>query len=1370
MGKKDHPPRNAGPQKKSAPAKSTNNNENKEGPNIIFTNAKDDPKPGKKKGNSSSNQQKDADLAAAGEAPKKPDTRTLVSGSTSWTGKLPLNLLSEHCQKQKWERPEYTIHKSPGGFTCSVIFRHKNPKTQEVTQLPAFSLPPDMRHVGARETAVEARHFAAAFALFRVASGRNLSMAMPPQFRDLWKGEFKELKEKDSLEGKQWMYAADPFQAYREKEDAKAQRAKTREKIEKEKAAKAAQPGSTGSQAGQQRDMRGWKTAPKIEMGKNARREVESTVKNMGVWNSNNVDLPIELRRIIADKLTDLGFRRSHIEEATDICKDEEEVLEWLLIHVPEDDLPRWSLPEGYTAGITMASGNLKRDAAVKRLASSGYATELCEEAFEECEGDERLASQNLQDKLLQDDTDLSHLLAQQSTINETTGQVDMWEEELAVLDSIFARRFKALSNDACEIEIDDVVANQRIAIVLRRPQGRYPHVPPVLNVTGTLPAYIRLSITKKALAYAANSLLGDQMIFNLVDWLEIQIPNILEHPGRLSEISGASNAGPSINILFRAHRVNQAKRHPRPLDIRAGTESSRKILGEWDARQDSPKQQEMNIARQMLPAWSLQAAVVSAVRAHQVVIISGETGSGKSTQCVQFVLDDMIRRQLGAATSIVCTQPRRISALGLADRVAEERCSTVGQEVGYSIRGESKIGSATKLNFCTTGVLLRRLQISGESTEDVVSSLANVSHVFVDEVHERSLDTDFLLALLRDVLRQRKDLRVILMSATLDADIFSSYFGGPGVVGKVEIQGRAHPVQDYFLDDVVRLINFNKDKAPEPEAQEDPNTDPSVSKSILSLGIGISYNLIAALVNHISTSLPTSSGGILIFLPGTLEITRCLDQLRTIPKLHPLPLHASLLPQEQRRVFLPPPGGKRKVIAATNVAETSITIPDIVAVIDTGRVKETRYDATTQMVKLEEVWASRAACKQRRGRAGRVTEGKCYKLFTRAVEQGKMPERPEPEIRRTPLEQLCLAVKAMGAHDVAAFLAGTISPPEDVAVEGAVSLLRRVGAIDGDSLTALGRTLALIPADLRCAKLMIYGALFGCLDSCATMAAILTLKSPFVAPLEKREEARAAREAFGTAIGDAMVDLRAFGAWSDLKTQGLPAGDIRAWCVRNFLSPQTLNDIAATRSQYLATLAEIGFPATPNTATPRKPDSTILLQTILLSALYPNILRVTYPPTKYTPTATGTLSLDPSAREIKLFDAASARVFIHPSSTLFPCQAYTSAAGSDGAPFMSYAEKVSTSKVFARGCCPCGVLGGVLFGGLVEVDKQGRGLCVDDTFRVRGWARVGVLLARLKAVLDAVLGRWVEGGLADGDERVLEVVRRLVERDGLDG
>lgn len=718
---------------------------------------------------------------------------------------------------------------------------------------------------------------------------------------------------------------------------------------------------------------------------------------------------------------------------------------------------------------------------------------------------------------------------------------------------------------------------------------------------------------------------------------------------------------------------------------------------------------------------------------------------------------------------------------------MSDERCSAVGQEVGYIIRGESKTSHNTKITFVTTGVLLRRLQTSGGSSDDVVASLADISHVIIDEVHERSLDTDFLLVLLRDVLKKRKDLKLILMSATLDAGVFEDYFKSEGKVGRVEISGRTYPVEDYYLDDVIRMTGFNAGRGGKPQ-DDDPDTagmDSDVKAAIQSLGMRINYDLIAQTVEEIDAELThlKQDGGILIFLPGVMEISRALDHLRSIPNLHALPLHASLQSSEQRRVFPHAPYGKRKVVVATNVAETSITIDDIVAVIDTGRVKETSYDPQNNMRKLEEVWASRAACKQRRGRAGRVQAGKCYKLYTRNAEMTKMAERPEPEIRRVPLEQLCLSVRAMGIKDVGAFLASALTPPESMAVDGAMDLLGRMGALDGDDLTALGQHLSMIPADLRCGKLMVYGAMFGCLDSCVSIAAILTIKSPFVSPQEKREEAKAARAKFAGNQGDLIGDLKAFQQWDEmmenrryffslvyptmnvLTDHSIRQGEVRNWCSENFLSYQTLSDISSTRVQYISSLRELSFISSSAPPPSNRNANTSLLRSLIASAFNPQIARIDFPDKKFAASISGAVELDPEAKTIKYFNQENGRVFVHPSSTVFDAQTFPG-----NSVYMAYFNKMATSKVFIRDLTPFNAYTALLFCGEITLDTLGRGLVVDGWLRLRGWARIGVLVSRLRGMLDEVLQKKIDDpGAEMGGDEVVKLVSRLVELDGLD-
>lgn len=325
--------------------------------------------------------------------------------------------------------------------------------------------------------------------------------------------------------------------------------------------------------------------------------------------------------------------------------------------------------------------------------------------------------------------------------------------------------------------------------------------------------------------------------------------------------------------------------------------------------------------------------------------------------------------------------------------------------------------------------------------------------------------------------------------------------------------------MKDYYLDDVIRLSGYDAVDLGASSNGDDGYDEGTgkIGTIIRGLGNGINYQLIAQCVSALDKELRTKDdlGSILIFLPGTMEIARCINAIVKLngadELFYVLPLHASLTSADQKRVFAQPPYGRRKVIATTNVAETSITIDDAVAVIDTGRVKETEYDPATRVVRLIEKWASRAACKQRRGRAGRVRPGICWKLYTRNQEEFKMEERPLPEMKRVPLEQTCLSILGMGASsDVREFLASALTPPEVVAVEEALVTLERMGATDKHVLTALGRHLAMIPADLRCAKLMVYGSTFGLLDASVTISAIMTTKSPFVSPLEKRQEAKA--------------------------------------------------------------------------------------------------------------------------------------------------------------------------------------------------------------------------------------------------------------------
>ncbi|KAG6312513.1 hypothetical protein E4U44_003285 [Claviceps purpurea] len=1325
-------------------------------------------------------------------APPKPTVKQIIGGS-SWTGKLPVNLLSEYCQKQKWERPEYDTRKTPEGFSVWVTLSAKDLKTQEMTKLEPFKIPASHKHLLLRETALEAKHAAATYALFRVCSMQNKHMVLPPDHKSLWK-DFQALKKEDVKEGRASLYDADPFKALQEKLEAKAAAEKKRRELEQTRAKAKEMPGAAGlmlmshSNGGDQKSafnpMKGWTTAPKVEMGRQTRVQLEGLLRKGISWNPHGVQMSMKQKEAIVVDLAKLGFRRNHVVEAVEYCKDREETLEWLLIHVPEDDLPRWAMPESYSAGVSLGSTNLRREGIIKSLSETGYSVELCTRILDDNGGDESQAAEALQSLLIASTkTAASNMAgtAQTAKENETSdldfldmgSPEEQWNEEVSSLEAMYGEGFRRNSPESISIKVDAVKnaaqngqngGEVETYLQVRRPASYPRHL--IIAIMAKLPSYIKLSIVRQALAYMEESLRDEPMkIYLVLDWIQQNINGIIENPGNLVDISAVSSAASENRALAEQHKGpgGRRTRQPRPIQWRPDPMSKEK----WLQRQDSSSWQKMLAKREKLPAWQMREQIVNTVRDHHVTIISGETGSGKSTQSVQFILDDLYSKELGNCANMIVTQPRRISALGLADRVAEERCSRVGDEVGYAIRGESRQSRDTKITFVTTGVLLRRLQTSGGRVDDVVSALADVSHVIIDEVHERSLDTDFLLNLIREVMRRDRDmLKLILMSATLDAATFKGYFASEGLrVGSVEIAGRTYPVDDYYLDDVIRMTGFNAETTAEANGLV---SDESMGKIIQKLGHRINYNLISEAVKAIDYELSYDKkpGGILIFLPGVGEINHACNYLRSIPSLHVLPLHASLETREQKRVFSSAPPGKRKVVVATNVAETSITIDDIVVVIDSGKVKETSFDASSNMRRLEETWASRAACKQRRGRAGRVQEGKCFKLYTEKLEQ-QMAERPEPEIRRVPLEQLCLSVRAMGMRDVAAFLGRSPTPPEAKAIEGAIKLLRRMGALDGDELTAMGQQLAMLPADLRCGKLMVYGAIFGCLDDCVTTAAILSTRSPFLSPQEKRDEARQARLRFCTGDGDLMTDVDAFRAWDAMMKDGAyPQRRVRSFCDENFLSHQTLTDISNTRSQYYEALVEIGIAsryAPDSSAGPRR--NIQLLRALIASAFTPQIARIQYPDKKYVSSMSGAKELDPEAKAIKYFNQENGRVFVHPGSTVFDSQGF-----SGNAMYMSYFSIISTSKIFIRDLTPFNVFTLLLFSGPIELDTLGRGLLVDGWLRLRGWARIGVLVARLRGMVDDLIAQKVENpGVDLGEEAVIKMVVKLIELNGMD-
>ncbi|ODM98670.1 Dosage compensation regulator [Orchesella cincta] len=605
---------------------------------------------------------------------------------------------------------------------------------------------------------------------------------------------------------------------------------------------------------------------------------------------------------------------------------------------------------------------------------------------------------------------------------------------------------------------------------------------------------------------------------------------------------------------------------------------------------------QEIWTTRSKLPVFLKKAEIMDTISENQIVLILGETGSGKTTQICQFILDDYLSSEQGAFCNVVVTQPRRISAISVAERVAEERGEELGQTVGYSVRFESCLprpyGSVL---FCTVGVLLRKLE----------AGLRGVSHVIVDEIHERDVNTDFLLIVLRDMLAIYPDLRVILMSATMDVSLFTQYFNSCPVI---HVEGRAFPVETYFLEDVVSNLNFQpsaesirrEKKKKKEEGDEDTliNTGPEENLNILSITSGysadtisamnnmtereVNLELLIALLKHIrQKNVP---GAVLVFLPGWNVIFSIMKFLQ----MHPifgtsayrlLPLHSQLPREDQHRVFERVPPNVTKIILSTNIAETSITIDDVVFVIDSCKAKVKLFTSHNNMTTFATVWASRSNLMQRKGRAGRVRPGFCYHLCSRKRFDA-LEENMTPEMLRTPLHEIALTIKLLRLGGIGHFLSKAPEPPPIDAVIEAQALLHELNCLDDSTeLTALGRILAKLPLDPRLGKMVVLGAVFSCADFLAIVAAQSSNSSEvFNLGPDNKRLAPTQRAFAAHRNSDHFAILNAFQIWDRIKQRQGEQAEMD-FCQQRMLSLPSLRVTSEAKNQLIQVLIQCGFP-----------------------------------------------------------------------------------------------------------------------------------------------------------------------------------------------
>lgn len=523
---------------------------------------------------------------------------------------------------------------------------------------------------------------------------------------------------------------------------------------------------------------------------------------------------------------------------------------------------------------------------------------------------------------------------------------------------------------------------------------------------------------------------------------------------------------------------------------------------------------------RKSLPIYKLQSELIQAVHDNQVLVVIGETGSGKTTQVTQYLAE------AGYTTKgiIGCTQPRRVAAMSVAKRVAEEFGCRLGEEVGYSIRFEDCTSSETMIKYMTDGMLLREILMD--------ENLSQYSVIMIDEAHERTIHTDVLFGLLKQLVKRRPDLRLIVTSATLDAEKFSGYFFNCNIF---TIPGRTFPVEILYT------------KQPE------------------------SDYLDAALITVLQIHLTEPEGDILLFLTGQEEIDyacQCLYERmkglgKSVPELIILPVYSALPSEMQSRIFDPAPPGKRKVVVATNIAEASLTIDGIYYVIDPGFAKQNVYNPKQGLDSLVISPISQASAKQRAGRAGRTGPGKCYRLYTESAFHNEMSPTTIPEIQRINLGTTTLTMKAMGINDLLSF--DFMDPPSPQALISAMQQLYSLGALDEEGLlTKLGRKMAEFPLDPPLSKMLLASVDLGCSDEILTIIAMIQTGNIFYRPREKQAQADQKRAKFFQPEGDHLTLLAVYEAWK-AKNFSSP------WCFENFIQSRSLRRAQDVRKQLLS-------------------------------------------------------------------------------------------------------------------------------------------------------------------------------------------------------
>lgn len=548
------------------------------------------------------------------------------------------------------------------------------------------------------------------------------------------------------------------------------------------------------------------------------------------------------------------------------------------------------------------------------------------------------------------------------------------------------------------------------------------------------------------------------------------------------------------------------------------------------------------------LPVSARRADIAAAIRANQVVIVSGETGSGKTTQLPKICLE--LGR--GQQKIIGHTQPRRLAATSVAKRIAQELQTELGDWVGYQIRFNDRTGPNAAIKLMTDGILL------AESQRDPL--LRRYDTIIIDEAHERSLNIDFLLGFLLQLLPKRPDLKLIITSATIDADRFARHFAGKGGPAPViEVSGRLYPV-----DILYRPV------------RQETDSDAAASDSRRSTA-DEERDLIDAVVDAVAECSRHGPGDVLVFLPGEREIRETVEALRKNhpPAIEVLPLYARLSQAEQERIFRPQ-GNARRIVLATNVAETSLTVPGIRYVVDSGLARIKRYSWRNKVEQLRIEPISQASANQRAGRCGRIGPGVCVRLYAEDDFKGRV-QFTDPEVLRSSLASVILRMKALRLDDIESF--PFVDPPPGRAIADGYHLLQELGAIDdGNLLTDTGRELARLPVDPRLARMILAAKDQQCLTEILIIASALSVQDPRDRPMQEREASEAAHAKFGDDKSEFISYLKLWRWYGEQVEHKASQRKLVTLLRQNFLSPLRLREWRDVHSQLAALVGEQGW------------------------------------------------------------------------------------------------------------------------------------------------------------------------------------------------